>query len=176
MTYQLVPLDDHRRNLAEPEIQTWKNHFVSVLIGASSTFPLHLWYRIIPQAERQHILLSHSNVNTHISSYAHVYGQHDYSAEPFVPIGMESLVHDKPQRRQKFAEHCKKGFVLGTSFEHYRGWKMWMINMRTVRISNTVFHKHKYISNPTVTLDDAFIASAQNLAAALKSKMPHYLQ
>ena len=123
MTYQLVPPDDHRRNLAEREIQTWKNHFVSFLSGAASTFPLHLWCRIIPQAERQLLLLIHSNVNTHISAYAHVYGQHDYSTEPFAPIGMESLVHDKPQRRRTFAEHCKKGFVLGTSFEHYRGWK-----------------------------------------------------
>ena len=71
---------------------------------------------------------------------------------------------------------AKKGFVLGTSFEHYRGWKMWMINTQTVRISNTVFHKHKHISNPTVTPDDTVIAADQNLAAALKSKMPHYLQ
>ena len=66
--------------------------------------------------------------------------------------------------------------MLGTSFEHYRGRKMCMINTRTVRISNTVFHKHKYISNPTVTPYDAVIAAAQNLAAALKSKMPYYLQ
>ena len=42
MTYQLVPPDDHRRNLAERAIQTQKNHFVSVLSGAASTFPLHL--------------------------------------------------------------------------------------------------------------------------------------
>ena len=119
MTYQLVPPDDHWRNIAERAIQTWKNHFVSVLSCAASTFPLHLWCRVIPQPERQLLLLSHSNVNTHISSYAHVYGQHDYSAEAFVPIGMESLVHDNPQRRRTFAEHCKKGFVLGTSFEHY---------------------------------------------------------
>ena len=96
MTYQLVPPDDHRRNLAERAIETWKNHFVSVLSGAASTLPLHLWCRIIPQAERQLLLLSHSNVNTHISAYAHVYRKHDYSVEPFFPIGMESLVHNKP--------------------------------------------------------------------------------
>ena len=124
MTYQLVPPDDHRRNIAERAIQTWKNHFISVLSGAALAFPLHLWCQVIPQAERQLLLLSHSNVNTHISSYSHVYRQHNYSTEPFVPIGMESLVHDNPQRRRTFAEHCKKGFVLGTSFEHYRGWKM----------------------------------------------------
>ena len=43
MTYQLVPPDDHRRNLAERAIQTWKNHFFSVLSGTASTFLLHLW-------------------------------------------------------------------------------------------------------------------------------------
>ena len=80
MTYQLVPPDYHRRNIAERAIQTWKNNFVSILSGTSLTFLLHLWCRIIPQAERQLLLLSHSNVNTHISSYAHIHGQHDYSA------------------------------------------------------------------------------------------------
>ena len=28
MTYQLVPPDDHRRNLSEKAIQTWKDHFI----------------------------------------------------------------------------------------------------------------------------------------------------
>ena len=43
MTYQLVPPDDHRRNIAEKAIQTWKDHFVSVLRGTAEIFPLHLW-------------------------------------------------------------------------------------------------------------------------------------
>ena len=42
MTYQLVPPDDHHRNIAEKAIQTWKDHFVGVLSGTSDTFPLHL--------------------------------------------------------------------------------------------------------------------------------------
>ena len=88
MTYQLVPPDDHWGNIAERAIQTWNNYFFSVLSRAASTFPLHLWCHIIPQAERQLLLLSHSNVNTHISAYAHVYGKQNYSAKPFVPIGM----------------------------------------------------------------------------------------
>ena len=116
MTYQLVPQDDHRRNIAERAIQTWKNHFVSVLSGTASTFLLHLWCQVIQQAERKLLLLIHSNVSTHISAYAHVNGQHNCRSEPFFPIGMESLVHDKPQRRRTFVEHCKKGLVLGKSF------------------------------------------------------------
>ena len=42
MTYQLVPPHDHRRNIAEKAIQFWKDHFVAVLSGASSTFHLRL--------------------------------------------------------------------------------------------------------------------------------------
>ena len=42
MTYQLVPPDDHRRNIAEKAIQTWKDHFVGVLGGMAATFPMHI--------------------------------------------------------------------------------------------------------------------------------------
>ena len=57
MSYQLVPSDDHCRNIVERDIQTWKNHFVGVLSGTAATFPLHLWCQAIPQAERQLMLL-----------------------------------------------------------------------------------------------------------------------
>ena len=98
MTYRLVPPDNNHHNMAEKAIQFWKDHFVAVLSGASSTFPLRLWCQAIPQAEQQLLLLHQSNTNPNISSYSHLYGAHDYSALPFVPIGMETLVHDKPKK------------------------------------------------------------------------------
>ena len=57
MSNQLVPPDDHRRNISERAIQTWKNNFVGVLVGTAATSPLHLWCQIIPQANRQLLLL-----------------------------------------------------------------------------------------------------------------------
>ena len=57
-------------------------------------------------------------MNPKISAYAHLYGTYDYNAAPFVPVGMETLVHDNPIRRGTFAEHYSKGLVLSTSFEH----------------------------------------------------------
>ena len=50
MSYQLVTPDDHRRNIVERAIQTWKNHFVGVLSGTAAIFPLQLWCQAIPQA------------------------------------------------------------------------------------------------------------------------------
>jgi hypothetical protein len=42
MTFELVPPDDHRRNMAEKAIQTFKDHAVGILSGWAPTFPLHL--------------------------------------------------------------------------------------------------------------------------------------
>eukprot|EP00804_Cyclotella_cryptica_P023928 CCRYP_010044-RA/>CCRYP_010044-RA protein AED:0.06 eAED:0.07 QI:0/0/0/1/1/1/3/0/1072 len=164
MTYQLVPPDDHRRNVAEKAIQTWKDHFVAVISGTADKFPLHLWCQLIPHMERQLNLLRQSNANPKISAYAHLYGPHDYNAAPFVPLGMEALVHDKPHRRKTYAQHCSRGWIIGTSTEHYRCWKIWSPTTRSTRIAATVFFKHKYITNPSVTPTDALIAAAANLA------------
>jgi hypothetical protein len=46
---QLVPPDNHRRNLAERAIQTFKNHFKSVLAGVDDSFPMKLWDKLLPQ-------------------------------------------------------------------------------------------------------------------------------
>ena len=97
-----------------------------------------------------------------------MYGPHNYNTKPYVPLGMQALVHDKPNRRKSFAPHCSKGWVLGTSHEHYRCWKIWAKNTRTTRISATMFFKHKYITSPIATPEDAITAAASKLADALR--------
>ena len=125
MTYQLVPPDNHQRNAAEKAIQTWKDHFVAVLSGTADDFQLHLWCQLLPQMERQLCLLRQTNTNPKVCTHTYLYGPHNYNAEPYVPLGMQALVYDKPNRRKSFAPHCSKGWVLGTSHEHYRCWKIW---------------------------------------------------
>ena len=53
MEFQLVPPNDHRRNIAEKAIQVFKDHFISVLCGTDVTFPMQLWCQILRQAEHQ---------------------------------------------------------------------------------------------------------------------------
>jgi hypothetical protein len=74
MTYQLVPPNNHQQNMAEKAIQTFKNHFVSVLSGCAPTMPMHLWCQLLPQVELQLLLLQQSRVNPNMSAYAHLYG------------------------------------------------------------------------------------------------------
>ena len=46
---QLVLPDNHRRNLAERAIQTFKCHFKAVLAGVDDSFPMRLWDNLLPQ-------------------------------------------------------------------------------------------------------------------------------
>ena len=108
MTFQRVPPDDHRCNIAENVIQTWKDHFDGVLSGTSRDFPLHLWCQVIQQMEQQLLLLRQFNINPKISAYAHVYGQHKYNDAPCVPIGMETLVHENPAGEEHLLSTAEK--------------------------------------------------------------------
>jgi hypothetical protein len=60
--------------------------------------------QLLPQIERQLLLLCQSKANSNILAYAHVYGHQDYSCHPFVPIGMEALVHNQPHNCRLFAQ------------------------------------------------------------------------
>jgi hypothetical protein len=51
IAYQLVPPHCHRRNAAERAVRTFKEHFVTGLSSVDLAFPLHLWDRLLPQAE-----------------------------------------------------------------------------------------------------------------------------
>ena len=144
MTYQLAPPDKYRLNISKKAIQFWKDHFISVFSGFAAIFPLHLWCQVIPQAENKSIMTT-IKCQKNISSYAHLHGNHDYPALPFVPSVMEALIHEKPSRSKTWDEHAVKGWVLGTLDEHYCCWCLWVQKTIATRISGMVFFKHKYI-------------------------------
>jgi hypothetical protein len=51
IAYQLVPPQCHRRNAAERAIRTFREHFVAGLSSVDPSSPMHLWDRLLPQAE-----------------------------------------------------------------------------------------------------------------------------
>ena len=69
MKYQLVPPNNHRRNVAEKAIQIFKDHLISVLCGTAEDFPMQLWDQILPHAEQQLSLLQQSRVDSIKSAF-----------------------------------------------------------------------------------------------------------
>ena len=71
-SFQLVPPNSHRRNLAERAIQTHKNHFKAELATTDPKFPLSEWDQLIQQANITLNLLRTARVNPKLPAYAYI--------------------------------------------------------------------------------------------------------
>jgi len=78
-----------------------------------------------------------------------------------------------PSTRESWEEHTKSGYYIGVSEEHYRCHKIYISSTRSVRVCQTVFFKHKYLTQPSLTINDALVIAADNLATALNGAMPN---
>jgi hypothetical protein len=105
IAYQLVPPHCHRRNAAERAIGTFKEHFVAGLSSVDPSFPMHLWDRILPQAEITLNLLRTSHLHPQLSAAAHYHGLVDYNKTAFSPPGCIIIAHEKTGKRRTWAPH-----------------------------------------------------------------------
>ena len=170
---QMVPPDSHRRNIAERAIQTFKNHFVAILSGVDAKFPMQLWCKLLPQTILTLNLMRQSNVAPKVSAYAYLHGEFSYNDMPLAPLGCAVQLYETPHRRKTWAEHSVDGFYVGSSDEHYRSHKIWVTKTKAMRVSETVFFKHKYITQPTLTPKDVIIKALQDLKHALNGTRNH---
>ncbi|KAL7476252.1 hypothetical protein ACHAW6_002126, partial [Cyclotella cf. meneghiniana] len=132
-------------------IQTFKGHFIAVLAGISDDFPIHQWDELLPQTILTLKLLRQANVAPNISAYAYHNGSFDYNRMPLAPMGCAVQFHIKPARQKTFREHLSDGWYLRMSPKHYRCHVSFVEATKSKQITDTVFFKHKYITQPTVT-------------------------
>jgi hypothetical protein len=166
--YQLVPPHIHRRNAAERAIRTFKNHFVAGLASTDTKFPLHLWDRLLPQAELTLNLLRPARVNPKLSAYALLHGNFNFDATPLAPPGTRVLIHEKPEVRTSWAPHGTDGWYLGPASEHYRCYRVYATATASERISDTVEFFPEHTKLPYCSSADAAVLAAKQLIAALK--------
>ena len=172
MEYELVPKGQHRRNIAEKAIKTWKSHAIGVFSGMDSKCPLFLWDLMLEQLDMQINMLRQSNVTPKISAYAHLRGQHDFNRHPLAPLGIEVHSYVPPDKRKTWSVKSKKGFYIGTSTEHYRYFHAYIPETGGIQGSETMYFKHKYITMPSLTSADAVVQAAKELVDALRGKLP----
>jgi hypothetical protein len=172
MQYELVPPGNHQCNEAERAIQTFKAHLISILAGIDDKFPLSLWCHLLEPTELTLNLLCQLKVASKISAYAHVHAPHDYIKKPFAPLGCAIQARVKPEDCRTWDTQSDTGFSLGTSMEHHRCFRLYITRTRATRISDTVFFKHQYITNPTISPESHVIAAAQQLTIALQGNIP----
>ena len=67
-TFHLVLPHMNCRNIAERAICTFKAHFLAILSGVDSAFPIYLWERLLPQTELNLNLTCRSTLNPLMSA------------------------------------------------------------------------------------------------------------
>jgi hypothetical protein len=92
-TIQLVPTDNHRHNLAERAIQTFKNQFKTILVGVDDTFPMRLWDRLLPQTILTLNFLRQLNAIPTVLAHQYVHGSFNYNKMPLAPMGCAVQLH-----------------------------------------------------------------------------------
>ena len=119
ITYQLVTPGNHRHNIADISIQTFKNHFIAGILCADMRFQLQLWYRMLQQAIISLKIICKSILHLQISAYAHLYGKLEYNHTTLALLGTKVVIQNRPGERAYWEPHGKTGWYIIPYMEHY---------------------------------------------------------
>ena len=135
---EFVPPGTHRALKAERAIETWKEHFISILAGTDPEFPMQFWDELVVQSESTLNLMRPSNTDPNISAWEHMHGTYNFEKHPIAPAGIKVAVHEKPHERGTWAAHAAMGFYLGPAIQHQRCYRVWIPALNSKRITDTV--------------------------------------
>jgi hypothetical protein len=153
-------------------IRTFKEHFVAGLSSVDPTFPLHLWYRLLPQAEITLNLLRTSRLHPQLSAAAHFHGLIDYNKTSFAPPGCKIIAHEKPAKRRTWAPHGQHGYSLGPAMHHYRCQNVYISATASERIVDTLEFLHHNFPMPQLPSTERLIMAANDMSNALENPHP----
>jgi hypothetical protein len=138
ISFQLVPPYSHRRNSAEREIRSFKDHLIAGICSTDKSFSMYLWDILLPQEVITLNMLRTSRINPKLSAATHIYGQYDFNRAPMAPPGTTIIAHEIPNRRRTWAPHGQDGWYIGPALEHYRCYMVYITKTRGERIVETV--------------------------------------
>jgi hypothetical protein len=170
--YQLIPPHCHRQNAAERAIRTFKEHFVSGLSSVDPNFPLHLWDRLLPQAEIILNILRTSRLHPQLSAAAHFHGLIDNNKTSFAPPGCKIIAHEKPAKRRIWSPHVQHGYSLGPAMHHYRCQTVYNSATANERIVDTLWFFPHNSPMPQLSSTYRFIMASNDMSNALKNPHP----
>jgi len=133
-----------------------------------SSFPINEWDSLLLKTILTLNLLRNSDVAPKISAYAYRHVPFDYIRMSLAPLGCAVQFHVKPGCLHTWGKHSTNRWYIGASPEHYRTHRIFVKATRIDSLSDTVYVKQKYITQPTVTPADAIVKAFHDLMATLK--------
>jgi hypothetical protein len=101
-------------------------------------FPLHLWDRLLPQAEMTLNLFRTSRFHPQLSAAAHFHGLIDYNKTAFSPPGCKIIAHENPSQRLTLSPPGEPGYSLDPALYHYRCQNMYITSTASEHIVDTL--------------------------------------
>jgi hypothetical protein len=139
--------------------------------SVDSAFPLHLWDRLLPQAEITLNLLRTSRLHPQLSAAAHFSGFVDYNKTAFAPPGCKIIAHEKPGKRRTWAPHGQHRYSLGPAMHHYQCKNVYISATASAHIVDTLeLFPHNY-QIPQLSSTDRLLMAAKDMTDALHN--PH---
>jgi hypothetical protein len=136
------------------------------------TFPLHLWDRLLPQAEITLNLLRTSRLHPQLSVAAHFHGLMDYNKTYFALPGCKIIAHKKPATRWTRARQGQHGYSLNPAMHHYRCQNVYIAATDSEHIVDTLeFFPHNF-PMPQLSSTYRLIMAANDISNALKNPHP----
>lgn len=166
VTVQLMPPYTHRCNTAEREILTFKNHLIAGMVSLPNDFPMHLWDRLMEQAEWTLNMLRPFPRNNKLSAYEAVHGTYDFVHTPMAPPGTKVVIHENPSKRKTWAPHGLPGWYIGPALQHHKCWRIFVTATASERISNTVHFFH-HQQPPPLTPEQEVLHAVSDLKNAI---------
>jgi hypothetical protein len=133
---------------------------------------LHLWDRLLPQAEITLNLLRTSRLHPQLSAAAHFHGLVDYNKTTFAPPGCKIIAHEKLVKIRTWAPHGQHGYSLGPAMHHYRCQNVYISATASEHIVDTLeCFPHNY-QMPRLSSTDRLIMTSKDTTDALHHPHP----
>jgi hypothetical protein len=131
-------------------------------------FPIHLWDRLLPQAEITLNLLRSSRFHPQLSAAAHYHGVVDYNKTAFGPPGCKIIAHEKHSQRRTWAAHGQPGWSLVPAMQHYRCQNVYTTAKASERIVDTLEFVPHSSPMPQISSTDRLLMATQDMTDDFK--------
>ena len=153
ISFQLVSPHNHRSNLIERAIQTFKNYLKTGLGTVHPQFPIAEWDILLHQAFITLDLLHTANTNPNLSGHSYFFSNFDFNRTSLAPPGSKVVIHQKPSQCVSWDLNGTIGFYIGPALHHYSCMMCYVPSTKSEIISNTLHFIPHTIPILTVTID-----------------------
>ncbi len=165
VTVQRVPPTQKRA------IQTFRRHFLSILVGTDPNFLIHQWHHLLPQSEATLNMMHAWPDNMDISAYHDLHRKpYDFLSHLMAPCDTLLVAHDPG--REKWDNCGRIGYYLSPALTHYRSCHCFIADTNATRICNIVMFYPAPLVLPGASGFDQLLQLTERLAIAAESQPP----